>query len=46
MMLRKTIDWLLNPPLSAPRSTILIRLMAGGVFFWEGILKSWGLHSS
>src|SRR6476660_3747336 len=38
-MLRKTIDWLLNPPLSAPRSTILIRLMAGGVFFWEGILK-------
>jgi putative oxidoreductase len=38
-MLQKTIDWLLNPPQSAPRSTILIRLMAGGVFFWEGILK-------
>jgi putative oxidoreductase len=38
-MLRKTIDWLLNPPQSAPRSTILIRLMAGGVFFSEGILK-------
>src|SRR5262249_29034833 len=31
--------WLLNPPDSAPRSTILIRLMAGGVFLWEGILK-------
>ena len=31
--------WLLNPPASAPRSAILIRLMAGGVFFWEGILK-------
>src|SRR5512146_3088750 len=38
-MLRKTLDWLLNPPLSAPRSTILIRLMVGGVFFWEGLLK-------
>jgi uncharacterized membrane protein YphA (DoxX/SURF4 family) len=30
---------LLNPPVSGPRATILIRLMAGGVFFWEGILK-------
>jgi uncharacterized membrane protein YphA (DoxX/SURF4 family) len=38
-MLRKTLDWLLNPPESAPRSTILIRLMAGGVFLSEGILK-------
>jgi len=39
VMLRKMIDWLLNPRSSAPRSTMLIRLMAGGVFFWEGILK-------
>ena len=31
--------WLLNPPLTAPPTTILIRLMAGGVFFWEGVLK-------
>jgi putative oxidoreductase len=38
-MLRTTLDWLLNPPRSAPRSTILIRLMAGGVFLSEGILK-------
>jgi uncharacterized membrane protein YphA (DoxX/SURF4 family) len=38
-MLQQVIDWLLNPPQSAPRSTILIRLMAGGVFFWEGLLK-------
>ena len=36
---KKTIDWLLTPPRSAPRATILIRLMAGGVFFWEGLLK-------
>jgi len=37
--LKTMIDWLLNPPQSAPRSTILIRLMAGGVFLWEGVLK-------
>jgi uncharacterized membrane protein YphA (DoxX/SURF4 family) len=28
-----------RPPLSAPPATLLLRLMAGGVFFWEGILK-------
>jgi putative oxidoreductase len=37
--MRKLVDWILYPPDSAPRSTILIRLMAGAVFFWEGILK-------
>lgn len=31
--------WLLTPPLTAPTATILIRLMAGGVFLWEGVLK-------
>jgi len=39
MTLRSITTWLLNPPDSAPRSAILIRLMAGGVFLWEGILK-------
>jgi putative oxidoreductase len=39
MSLRKLIDWMLTPPESAPRSTILIRCMVGGVFLWEGILK-------
>jgi uncharacterized membrane protein YphA (DoxX/SURF4 family) len=39
MTLRNIIHWLLNPPQSAPRSIILIRLMAGSVFLWEGILK-------
>lgn len=39
MSLRKLIDWMLTPPDSAPRSTILIRCMVGGVFLWEGILK-------
>ena len=32
-------SWLLDPPLSAPAATLLIRLMAGGVFLSEGILK-------
>jgi uncharacterized membrane protein YphA (DoxX/SURF4 family) len=33
------IDWVLGPPDTAPRSTILIRCMVGGVFLSEGILK-------
>src|ERR1051325_4282389 len=33
------IDVLLNPPTDGPRATILLRLMAGSVFLWEGILK-------
>lgn len=35
----KFLFWLLNPPIDGPKSTLLLRLMAGGVFFWEGILK-------
>jgi uncharacterized membrane protein YphA (DoxX/SURF4 family) len=31
--------WLLAPPHTAPRATVLIRLMAGSVFFWEGVMK-------
>jgi uncharacterized membrane protein YphA (DoxX/SURF4 family) len=31
--------WLLNPPTDGPKSTLLLRIMAGGVFFWEGLLK-------
>ena len=37
--MKRLIDWFRFPPDSAPRSTVLIRLMAGGVFLWEGILK-------
>src|SRR5215471_2983109 len=33
------VNWLLNPPSDGPSATILIRLMAGAVFLWEGILK-------
>lgn len=31
--------WMTNPPLQGPSSILLVRLMTGGVFFWEGILK-------
>jgi uncharacterized membrane protein YphA (DoxX/SURF4 family) len=37
--MQRLIDWFLHPPLTAPSATLLIRLMAGGVFLWEGILK-------
>src|SRR5947208_15992893 len=39
MTIERLINWMLKPPLSTPRSTILIRCMVGGVFLWEGILK-------
>jgi putative oxidoreductase len=37
--MNKLIHWILNPPTDGPAATFLLRLMAGGVFFWEGILK-------
>ena len=37
--MNKIILWLVNPPTDGPKSTLLLRLMAGGVFFWEGLLK-------
>jgi putative oxidoreductase len=37
--MKKFLDWLTNPPTGGPKSTIALRIMAGGVFFWEGILK-------
>src|SRR5215831_12631529 len=33
------LKWLLNPTTAGPASTLLLRLMAGGVFLWEGILE-------
>jgi putative oxidoreductase len=33
------LTWLCKPPTNGPRSTLLLRTMAGGVFLWEGILK-------
>lgn len=37
--MKKVFTWLMNPPTTGPKSTLLLRLMAGGVFLWEGILK-------
>ena len=37
--MNKISFWLMNPPTEGPKSILLLRLMAGGVFFWEGILK-------
>jgi putative oxidoreductase len=37
--MRSAMSWVLNPPTTGPRSVLLLRLMAGGVFFWEGMLK-------
>ena len=37
--MNRLFTWLTNPPTDGRRSILLLRLMAGGVFFWEGILK-------
>jgi uncharacterized membrane protein YphA (DoxX/SURF4 family) len=37
--LRSLIRWVFVPPVDPPRATYLLRLMAGGVFLSEGILK-------
>src|SRR5499433_1769676 len=37
--MKNIMRWLSQPPVDGPESTVLLRLMAGAVFFWEGILK-------
>jgi putative oxidoreductase len=37
--MKNLFSWLMNPPTNGPKSILLLRLMAGGVFFWEGLLK-------
>src|SRR5262250_256642 len=37
--MNKIILWLMNFSIDGPKSTLLLRVMAGGVFFWEGLLK-------
>ena len=37
--MRDVLNWLMKPPTTGPKSTLFLRLMAGGVFLWEGILK-------
>jgi putative oxidoreductase len=38
-LIRRAWAWVLHAPMTGPRATIVIRTMAGSVFFWEGILK-------
>jgi putative oxidoreductase len=37
--MKKLVNWFANPPVTGPSAILIIRLMAGSVFFWEGILK-------
>jgi uncharacterized membrane protein YphA (DoxX/SURF4 family) len=37
--MKKFIAWLLDPPVFGAPAIIWIRLLTGGVFFWEGLLK-------
>jgi putative oxidoreductase len=39
MNLQNTIRFFLHPPTDGPKAALALRLMAGGVFFWEGLLK-------
>ena len=37
--MKKIINWFIDPPVTGQSSILILRLMAGGVFLWEGILK-------
>jgi uncharacterized membrane protein YphA (DoxX/SURF4 family) len=37
--MKKTIQWFSHPPVNGTSSILILRLMAGAVFFWEGVLK-------
>ena len=37
--MKKLINWFSNPPVTGQSAILILRLMAGGVFLWEGILK-------
>ena len=37
--MKNIFAWIMHPPTDGPKSTIFLRVMVGGVFLWEGILK-------
>jgi uncharacterized membrane protein YphA (DoxX/SURF4 family) len=37
--MKKIVHWFLHPPVTGLSTILIIRLMAGSVFFWEGMLK-------
>ena len=40
--MKNLIKWFLDPPSDAPTATVLLQLMAGGVFLSGGLLKLTG----
>jgi len=32
-------EWLWNVPVDGPKATVILRIMAGSVFLWEGVIK-------
>ena len=39
MHFKDLVRFFTHPPISGPKSTLVVRLMAGGVFLSEGLLK-------
>jgi putative oxidoreductase len=37
--MKKVINWFIHPPVTGQSTILILRFMAGSVFFWEGILK-------
>jgi putative oxidoreductase len=37
--MKKIIQWFMHPPVTGQSTILIIRLLAGSVFLWEGILK-------
>jgi putative oxidoreductase len=37
--MKRQLDWFLNPPINGRKEFIILRIMAGAVFFWEGLIK-------
>src|SRR5215831_11042718 len=38
-MMKKVVNWFFDVPAMGSTTILIIRLMGGSVFFWEGILK-------
>jgi putative oxidoreductase len=39
MNIRESWNWLWDVPVDGPKATLVLRLMAGSVFVWEGVMK-------
>jgi len=37
--MKNVYEWFLTPPVDGPSATLLLRVMAGSVFLWEGVMK-------